>query len=57
VVCFFEVLASSFLGGHNFLNSISFLMSFCALEAPIGGVQIMFGHQEKWNPSFGFGLP
>jgi hypothetical protein len=32
------------LGGHNFLNSIPFLMIFNVLNAPIGGVQILLEH-------------
>jgi hypothetical protein len=38
------------LRGHNFLNSISFLMIFNAPHVPIGGVQVLFRH-EKMEPS------
>jgi len=41
---FFLVFAPFILGGHNFLNSIHFLVIFIAPEAPIGGVQFFFGH-------------
>ncbi len=43
VVCFFEFLTPSTLGGCDFFNSIPFLTIFNVL-APIGGVQVLFGH-------------
>jgi hypothetical protein len=49
---FFEFLTSSGLGGHNFINSIMFLMTFCAPKAKIGGFQVLFGHQKQQNPPF-----
>jgi hypothetical protein len=33
-----------------------FLMFFSALDAPIGGVQILFNHQKQWSLPLGFGL-
>jgi hypothetical protein len=27
------------------------------LNAPIKGVQVLFGHQKQWSPLLGFGLP
>jgi hypothetical protein len=47
VVCFFEFLTLFTLGGHNFFNSIPFLMIFNVTNAPIGGVQVFFGHQKN----------
>jgi hypothetical protein len=38
VVCFFEFLTPSTLGGYNFLNSTPFSTIFSAPNAPIGGV-------------------
>jgi hypothetical protein len=35
---FFEFLTLSILGGRNFLNYISFLMIFNALNVPLGRV-------------------
>jgi len=57
VVCFFEFLTPSILGGYNFFNSIPSLRIFSAPHVPIKGVQIFFGHQKQWNPPLGFGLP
>jgi hypothetical protein len=54
---FFELLTPSTLKGHNFLNFITFLMIFSALDAPIGGVQIFFRHPKKWNPPLWSALP
>jgi hypothetical protein len=47
MVCFFEFLTPSTLGGHNFLNPIPFLIIFSAPYAPIGGVEVLFGHQKQ----------
>ncbi len=41
------------LTGHSFLNSSSFLMIFNAPNAPIGGIQVMFGHQKQQSPTLG----
>jgi hypothetical protein len=41
-----KFLTPSILGGHNFLNSIPFLMIFSAPNVSIGGVQVLFGHQK-----------
>jgi hypothetical protein len=46
----------STLRGHNFFNSIPFLMIFSAPNVLIGGVQILFKHQENWSLPLGFGL-
>jgi hypothetical protein len=40
MVCFLEFLILSILGGHNFFNSILFLMIFVVPDVPIGGVQV-----------------
>jgi len=42
---------------QNFFNFIPFFMIFNALNAPIGGVQVLFRCQKQWSPPFGFGLP
>jgi len=47
VVYFLNILTAFTLGGHNFFNSIIFFTIFSALEAPIGGVQVLFGQQEQ----------
>ncbi len=51
LVCFFVFVTPSILGGRNFLNSNLLLMIFSALDAPIGGVQVLFGHQKTMEPS------
>jgi len=51
------VLDPSTLGGYRFLNSIPFLMIFNVPNAPIKGVQVLFGHQKQQNPPFESGLP
>jgi hypothetical protein len=49
---FFKVLDPSTLESHNFLNFIPFWMIFNVSDAPIGGFQILFGHQkETMEPS------
>ncbi len=52
VVCLFCVLDPSNLRGHNFVNCNMFLKIFSAPDAPIGGVQVLIGHQL-----FGSGMP
>jgi hypothetical protein len=47
---FYSVLDPSTFGGHNFINSIPFLTIFNAPSASIGGVQVLFGHQEQQSP-------
>jgi hypothetical protein len=47
MIFFFEFLIPSTLGGHNFFNSTPFLTIFNALDVPIGGVQILFGHSNN----------
>jgi hypothetical protein len=54
---FLEFFTPSTVGGHNFLNSISFLTIFNALEPPIRGVQVLFKHHKQCSPPLGFGLP
>ncbi len=49
---FFWVLDPSNLRVHNFVNSNMFLKIFSAPHAPIGGVQVLIGHQL-----LGSGLP
>lgn len=44
------------LMGRNFLNSNPFFMILNAPNAPIGGVQVMFGHQKQYSPPLGFSL-
>ncbi len=44
-------------GGHNFLNSNSFLTIFNAPKVPIRGVQVLFKHHKQWSPPFESGLP
>jgi hypothetical protein len=58
MVCFFWVLVltPSTLGGHNFLNCNLFLMISNAPYAPIGGVQVWFGHQKQQSPPLASGL-
>jgi hypothetical protein len=53
----FEFFTLSTLGGHNFLNSILFIMIFSAQDVPIEGIQVLFGHQKQQNLPLGFGLP
>jgi hypothetical protein len=43
---FFEFLTPSTLGGGNFFNSFPFLTIFSALDVPIRGVQVLFGHHK-----------
>jgi hypothetical protein len=47
---FFEFFIPFTLGGYNFFNSIPFSTIFSVLDVPIGGVQVLFGHQKQWNP-------
>ncbi len=56
-VSFFEFLTPSILGGYNFFNFILLLTIFSALDVPIRGLQIFFGHQIQWSPPFVYGLP
>jgi hypothetical protein len=51
VVCFFVFVTPSILGDRNFLNSNLLLTIFSALDAQIGGVQVLFGHQKTMKPS------
>jgi len=54
---FFKFLTSSTFGGINFFNSNLFLMIFNGPNAPIGGIQVLFGHQKQWSPPLASGLP
>jgi len=45
---FFEFFDPFILKAHNFINSIPFFMMFCALNVPIGGIQVLFKHQKQW---------
>jgi len=56
VVCVFEFLTPSTLGGFNFLNSITFLTIFSVTNAPLGGVQFLFRHNKQRSPTLGFDL-
>jgi hypothetical protein len=47
VLCFYEFLTPFTLGAHNIFNFISFLTIFSALEAPIGGVQVLFENKNN----------
>jgi hypothetical protein len=38
-------------GGDNFLSSSSFLSIFSAIDAPRGGLHLVFGHHKQWGPS------
>ncbi len=51
MICVFEFLTPSTLGGHKFFNSILFLNFFSAPDASIEGVQVLFGHQKQQSPS------
>ncbi len=50
MVCFFEFLTPSILKGYNFFNSIPFLTIFGALDALIGGFQVLFKQQKYLSP-------
>ncbi len=54
---FFQVIDPSYFGGCSFLNYISFVTIFNALDAPIERVQVWFQHPKQWNPPFEFGVP
>jgi len=53
----FEFFTPSTLGAHNFFNSIFSLTILSVPNAPIGGVQIVFGQQNQWSPPLGSNLP
>ncbi len=57
VVCFFEFLTPSTLEGRNFFNSISFFTIFSVTNAPLGEVQVLFGHNKHHGPTLGSNLP
>jgi hypothetical protein len=43
--------------GCNFLKFNPFFTIFSAPDAPIGGVQVLFGHQKRRSPLLGSALP
>jgi hypothetical protein len=45
------------LGGCNVFNYNPFLTIFSAPNAPIEGVQVLFGHQKQQSPPLGISLP
>ncbi len=45
------------MGARNFVNSNMFLKIFSAPDGPIGGVQVLIGHQKQRSPPLRFGLP
>jgi hypothetical protein len=47
---FSEFLTPFTLWGHNFLIFNLFLTIFSVLDAPRGGLQVLFGHQKQQNP-------
>jgi hypothetical protein len=51
------MLDPSTLEGRNFFNYNPFLTIFSAPDAPIEGVQVLFGHQKQQSPPLGFSLP
>ncbi len=57
MVCLFEFLTPSTLGGINFFNPNPFLTIFSVPNAPIGRVQVLFGHQKQQSPPLASGLP
>ncbi len=57
VICFFEFLTPSTLGGHNFFNSISFFTMFNVTNALLGKVQVLFKHNKQRSPALGSELP
>jgi hypothetical protein len=44
---FFEILTPFTLEGHNFLISNLFSTILSVLDAPRGGLQVLFGHQKQ----------
>jgi len=54
---FFWVFDPLYFEGHNFLNYISFVTIFSALDAPIGKIQVLFKHQKQWNLPLRSGMP
>jgi hypothetical protein len=47
---FSEFLTPSTLGDHNFLVFSVFSTTLSVLDAPKGGLQVLFGHQKQKNP-------
>jgi hypothetical protein len=46
---FFEFLTPFTLGDHNFLISNPFSTILIVLDAPRGGLQVLFGHHNQQN--------
>jgi hypothetical protein len=47
---FFEFFTLFTVGDHNFLISNLFFTILNVLDAPRGGLQVLFGHQKQQNP-------
>jgi hypothetical protein len=47
---FFEFLTPFTLGDHNFLIFNPFFTILIVLDAPRGGLQVLFGQQNQQNP-------
>jgi hypothetical protein len=50
MVFFSEFLTPFTLGDHNFPISNLFSTIPSVLDAPRGGIQVLFGHQKQQNP-------
>jgi hypothetical protein len=47
---FLEILTPFTLWAHNFLISNMFSTIFNVLDAPRGGLQVLFGHHKQKSP-------
>jgi hypothetical protein len=54
---FFVFLKPSTLQGHKIFNFNLLSTIFSVSDAPIGGVQVLFGHQKQQSPPLGSGVP
>jgi hypothetical protein len=54
---FFWVFHTLYFGGCNFPKSTLLLTIFNVPDAPIGGAQILFGHQKQWSPPLNLACP
>jgi len=52
-----KFLTPSTLGDLDFLNSNPFLTILSAPDVPVGGVQVLFGHQKQQSLPLGSCLP
>jgi len=50
MVFFFGVFYPLYFGGHDFFISNMFWTIFNVLDAPRGGLQVLFRHQKQQNP-------